>query len=342
MSDSFGQYLSAIEAELISVLTSPEPGIEPLYSMMKYHMGWLDEAFYPADEARGKRLRPILCLSACEAVGGDWRKAVPVAASLELIHNFSLVHDDIEDKSETRRHRRTVWSLWGVPQGINTGDAMWVLSRLAVHRLTGAGHSPATVLAVAKRLEEACLELCRGQYLDLRFEHEDTVSLAEYERMISGKTAALISASLAVGALLGGANARLVSEHGVFGHELGLSFQVTDDILGIWGDPSVTGKSAASDILERKKSLPILHALEWERGRGGQKLAQILARPSLTQADIPRVLDFLRQAASREFCRAEAQRHQAAALEHLDATGCSGPAQDAIRGLALAIADRAY
>ncbi|MBN1399318.1 MAG: polyprenyl synthetase family protein [Anaerolineae bacterium] len=342
MDDPLAPYLLAIEEALRELLVAPEAVSAPLYQMMQYHMGWLDAAFRPAEGDRGKRLRPLLCLLACEAAGGAWRRAVPAAASLELIHNFSLVHDDIEDRSNTRRHRATVWHLWGIAQGINTGDAMWVLARQAVHRLSDLDHPAHIVLQVARLLEEACLELCTGQYLDLRFEETSEVSLADYERMIAGKTAALLSASVAVGALLGGATEAALAHWRRFGLALGLCFQVTDDGLGIWGDPRITGKSAASDILERKKTLPVLYALAWERQHGYDDLADLYAEPVLTEARIPEVLALLERAGAGARTRALAQAHRQQALGHLAATGGGGPAQAHIRRLAQAIVDRSF
>jgi geranylgeranyl diphosphate synthase type I len=342
VNDSLAPYLLAIEEALRELLAAPEPLTAPLYQMMEYHLGWLDAAFRPVEADRGKRLRPLLCLLACEAAGGDWRRAVPAAASLELIHNFSLLHDDIEDRSDMRRHRATVWRLWGLAQGINTGDAMWVLARQAVHRLSALGHPADIVLQVARLLEEACLELCTGQYLDLCFEEAPEVSLADYERMIAGKTAALLSASVEAGALLGGAPQSALDHWTRFGLELGLCFQVTDDVLGIWGDPRVTGKSAASDIFERKKTLPVLYALAWERERGCDDLAHLYAQPELTEAHIPQVLALLERAGAGARTRAQAQAHQQRALEHLAVAGGRGPAQAHLQRLAQALVDRSH
>ena len=340
MSHDLSIYLEAIEREMRTLLTVTEERVAPLYQMMQYHLGWLDRDFRPLEASRGKRLRPIMCLLACEAVGGDWRSALPVAAAIELIHNFSLLHDDIEDESETRRHRHTVWRLWGIAQGINTGDAMWAISHLAVYHLSDLGHAAEAVLRVTKRLDQVCLELCTGQYLDLYFETVDSVSLADYERMIAGKTAALLSVSLEVGALLGGAADAVVEAYSAFGWELGLTFQITDDILGIWGDPTVTGKSAASDILTKKKTLPVLYALNWEREHGYNDLAHIYTRSTLSTEDVPTVLALLERAGAGEYARQRAQEHHHLTHYHLQATRVDHPAQDALRDLALTIVDR--
>jgi geranylgeranyl diphosphate synthase, type I len=281
-----------------------------------------------------------MCLLACEAVGGDWRRALPAAGAVELIHNFSLVHDDIEDNSHTRRHRPTVWSLWGIAQGVNTGDTLWVISRLATLSLVRQGYDPATVLDVTRLLDETCLALCTGQYLDIRFESADSVTMDEYYRMIAGKTAALLSASLAAGALLGGADEQTVQQYADFGRELGITFQIVDDMLGIWGDPATTGKSAASDILEKKKTIPILHALEWEQGQGYADLLRLYSQPTLTDQDIPPVLALLERAGAREAIKRQAAEHQERTLAYLDAPGADRPAQQDLRELALSLLDR--
>jgi geranylgeranyl diphosphate synthase type I len=333
-------YRQAVEQEMRDILSSPEPAVAGMYRMMQYHMGWLDRDFQAVDAPTGKRLRPVMCLLACTAVGGDWRAALPAAASVELVHNFSLIHDDIEDNSFQRRHRDAVWHIWGIAQGINTGDAMWALSRLALHRLAARGHDAETILRVSRRIDETCLALCTGQYLDISFEGIESVTLSEYERMVAGKTAALLSGSLAMGAILGGADDKTVSAFGSFGHEFGLSFQIIDDILGIWGDPEVTGKSAASDILERKKTLPVLYAIDWEQQQGYNDLAQIYAAPRLSPDMIPTVLERLERADALGFSRQQARNHHHLALEHLQQTETTGPAYETLKALALSLIDR--
>jgi len=340
MTADLSPYLDAIEADLERLLTPTDPATQPLLDMMRYHLGWLDAELRPARAPRGKRIRPLLCLLACEAAGGDWQRALPAACSIELVHNFTLLHDDIEDASETRRHRPTAWALWGVPQALNTGDALWAVARLAVYGLSANGYDAETVLAAARRLDEACLLLCAGQYLDLHFEQVERVTVAEYTRMIAGKTAALLSASLAIGAALGGAAAPAVEALAAAGTALGLAFQAVDDILGVWGEPTATGKSAATDILARKKTLPVLHALGWEREHGFTDLAALYARP-LGPEDVPVVLALLERAGSRAFAEAWAGRQQSRALQDLHASGCAGPALAALEEVAVSLLHRA-
>ena len=257
--------LSAIESELgrqISRLNRSRT--EPFHAMLTYHMGWTGEGSGP--EATGKRIRPLLllltCLASSEAGGAveTWKSALPAAAAVELVHNFSLVHDDIQDNSEKRRGRPTAWVKWGMPMAINVGDALFVMSNQAIIDLKDH-YTPETVLRAAEILHSTCLELTRGQFLDMSYEEREDLAVEDYWPMISGKTAALLSTSCHIGALLGGAEESQQEAYRSFGHYLGLAFQVQDDILGIWGDEVLTGKSAASDLVEGKNSLPILAGL---------------------------------------------------------------------------------
>ncbi|HNU05196.1 MAG TPA: polyprenyl synthetase family protein [Anaerolineae bacterium] len=316
--DHFARYLPLIEAEMRRVI-GDAPGVYAgHYGMLRYHMGWVDAQMQPAAVNGGKRIRPVLCLLACEAVGGAGDHALPAAAAVELLHNFSLIHDDVEDDSPTRRHRPTVWALWGAPQAINAGDAMFTLARLALHRLSACSVAPATALEASRIFDHACLRLTEGQYLDMSFESRLDVTVDEYLTMIGGKTAALLGASLELGALLGGADEAGRGHLADFGRSLGLAFQMQDDILGIWGDEVITGKSAASDILTRKKSLPVVYALE--NPRVGGELRARYARP-IGAEDVPAVLELLAEAGAREYTAQAAQVAHRAALAALEASG---------------------
>ena len=342
MSVDLKPYREAVEAEMQRAVAPPPSSSDidlgPLYGMMQYHLGWLDKDFAATAANGGKRIRPVLCLLACEACDGDWRSALPAAAAIELVHNFSLVHDDIQDESSHRRHRRTVWSLWGIAQGINTGDTMWTLARRALLRLAETGHGAETVLQAVDLLDRACLSLCTGQYLDLSFEGESTVSVAAYLEMIAGKTAALLSASLAIGALLGGGN---VNEYAALGHDLGLTFQIVDDILGVWGDPAVTGKSAASDILSGKKTLPILYAISWEAAHGRDDVRRILARAPLHMGDVPTVLELLDRCGAKAYAQEQARLYYERTVRRVLAPGAEQPrALVAIHELAASLVER--
>lgn len=252
--------LAAIEKEIQrQVSRLDEPYTQTFHEMMTYHLGWTGDGSGPT--AQGKRIRPLLLLLSCSACQGKWINALPAAAAVELVHNFSLVHDDIQDHSETRRGRETVWKIWGVPQGINAGDALFVLSNLAVTDLSTT-FPPAVILETSQKINQTCLDLTRGQFQDISFEDREIISILEYWQMIEGKTAALISTCCDLGALLGGTNSDRQADYRAFGRYLGLAFQVQDDILGIWGNSQKTGKSVSTDLVTGKKSLPILFGLE--------------------------------------------------------------------------------
>ena len=334
--DSFARvWLSPLEDELRAVLGNERPAVSRFYGMMHYHMGWVDETLAPGEFPIGKRIRPLLCLMACEAVGGDPEQALPAAAAVEILHNFSLVHDDIQDGDEIRRHRPTVWKQWGVPQAINMGDGMFALAYQAMLRLPRHGVAAEVTVAALDQLTRTCLNLTEGQYLDLSFENRLNVEVEEYLHMIGGKTAALIAASLAIGALVGGAGDHVDEALDCFGYNIGLAFQIRDDILGIWGDPAMTGKAAGNDLLRQKKSLPVLYALN--HPKVGPRLER-LWRYNIGGKQIPMVLDLLEQADARAFAEEKVylfhQKGLQALEEALGTWAASSPVMVLADGLA--------
>jgi len=333
-------YLQAIEDELRRIVTAPAGPAQPMYQMMQYHLGWVDRDLQPVASRRGKRVRPLMCLLACHAVADSWEEALPVAAAIELIHNFTLIHDDIQDNSLQRHGRDTVWHVWGLAQGINTGDAMWALAQAAVHRLQDQGRPPETVLAVMRLLSESCLALCAGQHLDLTYESLGIVSLDDYVAMIRGKTAALLGAACAAGALVGEADTRVVELYRAFSTHIGLAYQMVDDLLGIWGDEDATGKPVGDDILARKKSLPIVHALNWERSQGRDDLYELYQREQLRERHVAQVQRILAEAGSEAYTQQLAEEHLNRAARALTAISIEHPAQDSLAALAFALGRR--
>jgi geranylgeranyl diphosphate synthase, type I len=223
--------------------------------MLQYHFGYGPHG--PA--RRGKRLRPTMLARACESAGGEIdESALDAAVAVELLHNYSLVHDDIEDGDELRHGRRTLWSVFGVAQAINAGDAMCAISFLTLARVS---RDPAVVLAMLHRLHGAHLTMCEGQSLDLQFEREALVDLTAYRRMIAFKTAALFEASCALGALCAGADETMADRFAELGLAYGLAFQVRDDLLGIWASQGQTGKAPGGDLARRKWTYPIVWSL---------------------------------------------------------------------------------
>lgn len=327
------EYLPAIEAEMRSVLMASDQttgaAADPYYGMIHYHMGWADDGFNPVTIKSGKRIRPLLCLLACSAAGGNWRQALPAAAAIEIIHNFSLVHDDIQDDSPTRRGRATLWTIWGQPQAINTGDAMFSMAHLALGRLTDRGVPAGTVVHALRRFDEMCVDLTRGQYTDMSFETRDSsVTVDEYLAMITGKTAVLLSLCAELGALVAGADEARVGHFAKFGRDLGLAFQIQDDILGIWGDEDITGKSVATDIVTRKKTLPILYGLSTS-----ETLRGVYSADSEDGEFVRRVVELLDEVGARQYAVDEAERYSSGALASLSAAQPAGPAAEALHQL---------
>ncbi len=312
-----GEMRTAVQKEMRHVLQAENhPPVDHLHGMMQYHMGWLDADFKQTSAKSGKHIRPLLVLLTAVSAGGDWRQAVPAAAAVELLHNFSLIHDDIEDSSPTRRGRETLWHIWGIPLAINAGDAMFAVSHLALNRLMGTGVPPETVVQALRRFDETCLELTQGQQADMQFETRAEVTVEEYLAMIRGKTSVLLALCAELGALIAGRPAETVAHYAQFGLNLGLAFQVLDDILGIWGDEALIGKSATSDIETRKKTLPVLYGLSQSAA-----LRQLYATAVNGSDFVTQVVTELDGVGARPFAVERANHYSELALAHLGDTG---------------------
>jgi len=263
------RHASLIEAGL---RRSGLPGRSQLGRMTSYHLGWVTPDGHPATANGGKRIRPSLCIWASEALGGDPHQAVPAAVAVELIHNFTLIHDDIQDGDEHRRHRPTVWSIWGMPQGINAGDGMHAL---AMRTLLAPGPNADRRMRAAHALTAAVVEVVEGQCLDISMEGTAAATQATYLRLATAKTGALLGASLAAGAILAGASQQTVRSFDAAGRLLGLAFQIRDDWLGVWGDPDVTGKGRTGDLERRKLTYPVVAAYEVATGARRLELQEL-------------------------------------------------------------------
>jgi geranylgeranyl diphosphate synthase type I len=319
--------LTEIEDELKrQVSRLDEEQLLPFKEMLTYHLGWTGEG--SGDESTGKRIRPLLLLLTTASCGMDWKKALPAAAAVELVHNFSLVHDDIQDNSSKRRGRPTVWVKWGAPLAINAGDALFVLSTLALTDLAD-GYPPETALESVRILQHTCLDLTRGQYLDMSFEDRFEIKAEDYWMMVTGKTASLLSASCHIGAVLGGADEPAVEAYRSFGHFLGLAFQVQDDILGVWGDENVTGKSAASDLIERKKTLPVVAGLN-KQGR----FADFWKNNEITPENVEEAARLLASESAYTYTHDIAKQMTDLAISSLREANPQGEAGDALMDLA--------
>jgi geranylgeranyl diphosphate synthase, type I len=252
-------------------------------------------------EACGKRIRPTLCLLACEAVGGDPRKALPTAAAIELIHTFTLIHDDIMDEDLVRRGRPTVAAIWGNPIAITAGDGLFALAFGAIARnATVPGVSQAAAMRLVERASETCLGLCQGQTMDLLLEQDDHPTIEGYMEMIRLKTGVLLEFALEAGATLGGGTREQVETIRRFGAPLGMAFQIKDDLLNLVGSQDVLGKPRGSDIVRGKRTLIVVHALDNLDRQDGRRLWTILNQPErkIGPAEVQEALDLLRAAGS--------------------------------------------
>ena len=324
------RYDTKLDAALRQAVADIEP--PELATMLSYAFGWVDAAGTPTNHIGGKRLRPYLLLLCNEAAGGDWHDALPAAAAVELLHNFSLVHDDIQDHSATRHQRPSMWAAWDRARAINAGDSLLGLAYQCLSEL-GEMHTPNVVLPCWAQLNGALRELTRGQHLDINFEQAPSVDEATYYSMIIGKTAALLAAAAQMGALL--AFDERDEHYGEFGRQLGLAFQIRDDILGIWGDSAVTGKSSSDDLRHKKKSLPTVIGLAREA-----ELCAIFAQPRLTDDEVAQAVALLERCGAREYAEAAEARHGDAALAALERAQPQGEAGDWLRRLPAALLGR--
>lgn len=323
----------ALEGELRDAIRiAQEHGTAKMHNMLAYQLGWVGENAGPGTQ--GKQIRPLLVLLTTQAAGGAWEAALPAAAAVELLHNFSLIHDDIEDNSYLRRGRPTVWKRWGLPQAINAGDAMLTLANKAILRLEETASS-AIALQATGILHKTCLRLTQGQYLDMDFETRPRVTVEEYWQMVEGKTAVLIAACCELGALCAKASDDVRGSYREFGHKLGLAFQAQDDLLGIWGAKEKIGKSNTGDLLSGKKTLPILYGLV----QGGDFASRWDAGP-LKAEEIPALAQTLEEEGTRAYTQDAAHRLTAQALSALRDAGPQGEAGLALRELAHKLIER--
>jgi geranylgeranyl diphosphate synthase type I len=287
-------------------------GSREVADMLFYHFGY--GAYGPT--RRGKRLRPRLLLCVAEAEGGALEKALDAAAAIEILHNYSLVHDDIEDGDELRHGRRTLWAVYGIPQALNAGDALCAVSFLVLMNAT-VRHADERVLRMVRALHEAHATMCDGQSLDLAFERATHVDIDEYYRMIAAKTAALFGASSELGALCAPCDEQSVLRYRELGRAYGLAFQIRDDVLGIWGTLDATGKVTGNDIARRKWTFPVVWALSGPPSTARERIAQAYARgQTLDTQTVTDVIDALDELGAREAANAAIAEHLAVVERH--------------------------
>lgn len=346
-SDRFQDLDYLLEPELEAAIAELGNDAPLMARMIRFHLGWIESngdatTHDVRTTVQGKRIRPAIAFLTCAAGGGAMEAAAPLAAAIELLHNFTLIHDDIQDRSPNRRHRATVWRVWGDGQAINAGDALFALSHLALFRLRetlAAGR----LLDLATAFDRTTLAIVRGQVQDLGFEGRADVSPADYLSMITNKTAAIVQLAAAAGAAVGGADEARATAFGDFGLAVGIGFQIRDDLLGIWGASDTTGKDAADDIRRRKQSLPILllraQATEAERDR----LRELYQQEEIGAGGIAEILAMLAAHQIEQQVAAQVQEyHDRAAAALRAATGdAANPATAALFTLIDRLASRA-
>ncbi|MDQ6782189.1 MAG: polyprenyl synthetase family protein [Actinomycetota bacterium] len=307
-----------------------------------YHMGWSDVAGEPTARQGGKGIRPALALLSAEAAWGEVAGSVPGAVALELIHNFSLIHDDIIDGDTERHHRPTVWAVWGIGAAIIAGDALEALA----HQVLLEGASPYVAVASAA-LAEATAGMISGQADDIAFERRRTVSVEECMAMSAAKTGALLGAATSIGAVLSGASPATIGALRDFGAHLGLAFQAVDDLLGIWGDPARTGKPAGNDLRQRKKTMPVVSAL----AAGGEEADELMSLvggpapgefpgPPLKAGEIDRAAYLVESCGGRSWTAERAKAHLDAALGALERVRLSPAPQRELADMAVYVVER--
>jgi geranylgeranyl diphosphate synthase type I len=309
----------------------------PMDTVAAYHFGWIDAHGAPSDGDGGKAVRPALALLSAEAAGATAETALPGAVAVELVHNFSLLHDDLMDGDEQRRHRDTVWKVHGPAQAILVGDALFALAGEILLELGTPEAGRAT-----RRLTEATRKLIDGQAQDISYENRERVTVEECLEMEGNKTAALLACATSIGAVLGGADEATADALEDYGFHLGLAFQAVDDLLGIWGDPAATGKKAWSDLRQRKKSLPVSAALA-APGEASSRLAGLLTADAkksrqefedFDEAEFAARAALIEEAGGRAWTQAEARRQHAGALAALDRIGMPGHVREQFTALA--------
>ena len=315
-----------------------------LAGMLEYHLGWRDEQIAPlaTPAPAGKKLRPgvvLLVAQASSPSGEITPAALNAAAAVELVHNFSLVHDDIQDRSALRRHRRTVWSLWGMPQGINVGDALFALAQIVVLR-----EGNALAARLGAELNRTALRLAEGQFLDIDLQEGRTApTLDAYATMIARKTGALFATACRLGAIAsGGASEVAIDAYGAFGAQLGQAFQEQDDLLGVWGAAAVTGKPEAADIVERKRGLPAAIALGREDAPDWLRALYADAEHELSAADLERVIAHFDSLDLRGTIQQRVAARYRQAIEYLDAAGPREPARGYLAAICETLMSRRF
>ncbi len=336
----FSKYHNQVDIKMQNEFPDEETKIN---IMLKYFLGWADPNGYQTNKPiSGKALRPILCILACKAAGGDVQKAIPAAIPLEFIHNFSLIHDDIQDKDKLRHNRPTIWALWGNPKALIAGNNLRIIADITMNKLMKTGLPINKCLRLNYILTQACLEMIEGQFLDIKYEGQASLTKELYLEMISKKTGALIASAIKIGAGLATENHDKLHAFNEFGKYLGLVFQITDDILGIWGEESKTGKPVGADIIRKKNSLPIIITASKTTQINQKKINAIYNNPTISESDLNEVLNIMDQTKTKEQCIKLAEIYCTKALSSISNIPIPNESRKDIESLALFLTKRQH
>ena len=312
-----------MEDELRGVFESRE-GF--LYDVLRYHLGWVDEQGQPQSGTSPLTFQSAMALTSCEALEGDFTKALPVAASVDLIYNFTLVHGDVQAGRAEAGDRPSIWWVWGPAQAINAGDGLHSLGRTTMMRLAQKDVPADRVLRAVRSLDMACLALCEGQYMDLEFQDQMLVTTASYMDMIGRKSGALAACAAEAGALVTGASDEVCSKMADVGRNMGMAWQIARDIDDLWGERG--DGMTPSNVINKKKSLPLVHTLETAEVSVKRELGAIYMKRVLEDSDIVKMIEILDKTNAKQVSQDKAQELIDQALEGLD--GVSQKGMDAL------------
>lgn len=343
--ETFGDLLVSIDMAIREFINQQEEHLAPIFWHQIYEhfdYDYPDALKNPDAMVAGKRVRPLVMALVARSICGEYKHVLPSGVALEIIHNFTLIHDDIMDESDTRRGRTTVWKNYGIPQAINSGDGLFTLGILSTLALDSAGNSPEKTLIASRELMRACLGTVEGQALDISFEDRLDITPEEYLKMIGLKTGRFIETAIHIGALLSTDDERIIENYRTFGKYLGLAFQMWDDYLGIWGDPEIIGKSATGDIEQKKKSYPITFAFAHADEPQQKRLHYVYGKETLGENDVAEVLGILEEVDARTRTKDIVEEYYSNAMNALDALALENDDYDNLKKLAQFIIQRSY
>ncbi len=325
----YAEYQQAVEEELKEVFEGRE-GF--LYNLLRYHLGWVDQEGRPQEGRPPLHFQGAMTLAAAESVGEGYRRALPPAAGVELIHNFTVVHGEVQIGRAESVDRPGIWWVWGPAQAINAGDGLHALGRTAMMRLARLGTPPERVLRAVRSLDLACLALCEGQYIDLEFQEQLMVTDNAYMDMAVRKAGALAGCAAECGALAAGASDAQCDALRDCGEKLGVAWQISRDIGGLWGERG--DGITASTAIAKQKSLPVIHALEHGSLAAKRELGTIYMKRVLEQEDIHRLVSILDDTGARSAAENRAQQFAEDGLTLASGGGVAGDGMILLRELA--------